>query len=130
LEVPLSPAVLAPLVTLLEEFRAAHERVYGHGADAPARIVNLRTIHRCVMTQPRSAAYTTASRPDKKASRRILTTESDGFVDADIYERNALAPGTRFRGPAIVEQGDTTTLVEPGWRAEVAPNGTLILSPS
>jgi len=130
LEVPLSPAVPAPLVTLFEEFRAAHDRVYGHGTDAPARIVNLRTIHRCALAQPRPAPYKAASRPRKKAPRRILTTDSGGFVDANIYERDALAAGTRFTGPAIVEQGDTTTLVEPGWRAEVAPNGTLILSPS
>ena len=30
-------------------------------------------------------------------------------------------------GPAIIEQADTTTLVEPGWTAEPAGNGTLLL---
>ena len=39
-----------------------------------------------------------------------------------------MAPASRFDGPAIVEQADTTTLVEPGWRATVDAGGTLILT--
>jgi N-methylhydantoinase A len=34
----------------------------------------------------------------------------------------------RFEGPAIVEQADTTTVVEPGWQAEIDASGTLILT--
>jgi N-methylhydantoinase A len=33
-----------------------------------------------------------------------------------------------FTGPAIVEQDDTTTLVEPGWRGIVLDNGNLLLT--
>ena len=35
----------------------------------------------------------------------------------------------RLDGPAIVEQADTTTLIEPGWQREVDPSGNLILTP-
>jgi N-methylhydantoinase A len=34
----------------------------------------------------------------------------------------------KFCGPAIVEQADTTTVIEPGWRAEVDDRGNLILT--
>jgi N-methylhydantoinase A/oxoprolinase/acetone carboxylase beta subunit len=128
LEVPLSPAAKAPLATLYAEFQAMHDRVYGHSTDAPARVVNLRAIHRSAVAPREAAAYTATGGSAKKGQRRILTAESGGFVAADIYERTALAPGARLDGPAIVEQGDTTTLIEPGWRGTVAPNGTLILS--
>jgi len=128
LDVPLSPAAPDPLAALYQDFQAAHDRVYGHSTDARARVVNLRTIHRCVVSASRSASYAAAGASVEKPRRRILTAESAGFVDAAIHERGALAPGARLAGPAIVEQGDTTTLIEPGWRAEVAPNGTLILS--
>ena len=37
------------------------------------------------------------------------------------------AVGAEIAGPAIVEQADTTTLVEPGWRARVDADGTLLL---
>jgi len=130
LEVPLSPTAPAPLADLYKDFRAAHDRVYGHSTGAPARLVNLRAIHRCAVAASRPTSYVAAGGSDKRARRPILTAESGGFVSADIYERSALAPGMRFAGPAIVEQGDTTTLVEPGWRALVAPNGTLILNAS
>jgi N-methylhydantoinase A/oxoprolinase/acetone carboxylase beta subunit len=127
LEVPLTPAALDPLAALYDNFRAAHDRVYGHSTDAAARVVNLRAVHRCA-AEPRPAPYEAAGGAGKKARRRILTGESGAFVDAEVYERGTLAPGARFEGPAIVEQGDTTTLIEPGWRAEVAQNGTLVLS--
>jgi len=126
LEVPLSPAASDPRALLFQDFRAAHDRVYGHSTDGPARIVNLRTIHRCPAATARSVAYAGAGR-SRKAVRRILTAESNGFVEADIYDRNSLEPGARVAGPAIVEQGDTTTLIEPGWQAEVALNGSLVL---
>ena len=63
-----------------------------------------------------------------KGTRKILLEGNEGYVDAQIFERNALAPGQVVRGPAIIEQTDTTTLVEPGWRAEVAANEVLILT--
>ena len=41
---------------------------------------------------------------------------------------HALEPGTRFAGPAIVEQVDTTTLVSPGWDGKVLEDGNLFLT--
>ena len=129
LEVPLSPAAPEPLSLLFQDFRAAHDRVYGHGTDAPARIVNLRTIHRSRAATMPTETYVAAGK-SRKAVRRILTADSVGFAEADIYGRGALESGARIAGPAIVEQGDTTTLIEPGWRADVARNGSLVLTPS
>ena len=129
LEVPLSAGAPDPLAQLYQDFRVAHDRVYGHSTEAPARIVNLRAIHRSAVAKAQPERYASAGR-STKARRRILTAESGGFVEAEIYDRNSLAPGARLVGPAIVEQGDTTTVIEPGWRAEVAPNGSLVASPS
>jgi N-methylhydantoinase A len=36
--------------------------------------------------------------------------------------------GLKIQGPAIVEQDDTTTLVEPGWHGTVLDNGNLLLT--
>ena len=36
--------------------------------------------------------------------------------------------GDEIEGPAIVEQLDTTTLIEPGWRASVEVSGNLLLT--
>ncbi|MFN0161762.1 MAG: hypothetical protein ACKVQQ_11070, partial [Burkholderiales bacterium] len=48
-------------------------------------------------------------------------------VAAQVYDRDGLAPGDAVSGPAIIEQSDTTTLIEPGWTGRVADNEVLIL---
>ena len=64
----------------------------------------------------------------KKGERTIrVAAEPDGIA-ATIYDRANMTVGLRFAGPAIVEQADTTTIVEPGWSGEVAPDGNLVLT--
>jgi len=48
--------------------------------------------------------------------------------ETPIYRRERLAAGVRFDGPAIVEQLDSTTVIEPGDRVEVDALGNLIVS--
>jgi len=117
------------MARLTADFYEAHDRIYGHSAQGPIKLVNLRAVPQAragaVASPPRHEA---ARGEALKGTRRILTAESGGFVDARIYERSRIAPGARFEGPAIVEQTDTTTVVEPGWQAEVDARGSLILT--
>jgi N-methylhydantoinase A len=110
-----------------EDFCVLHDQVYGHSTRSPARFVNLRVVQRAAndVTVPSAGSLSLASA--SKGTRRILLQGSDDYVDAAVLDRNALVPGQAISGPAIVEQSDTTTLIEPGWRAEVADNEVLIL---
>ncbi|MGH7267574.1 MAG: hypothetical protein ACREMB_22360, partial [Candidatus Rokuibacteriota bacterium] len=45
-----------------------------------------------------------------------------------VYERYRLRAGNRLRGPAIVEQVDSTTVVEPGFAVTVDRFGNLLLA--
>jgi 5-oxoprolinase (ATP-hydrolysing) len=47
-----------------------------------------------------------------------------------LHQRGALAPGRTVAGPAIIIDPLSTTIVEPGWRAEVQSEGTLLLARS
>ena len=126
LEIPLALDAADPIAKLRQDFLAAHDRVYGHSTDAPATTVNLRTIHQADAGPGADAcAYVPSAGSARKADRRIVVAA--GAFDAAVFERSALAPNFRIDGPAIVEQIDTTTLIEPGWRATVAPNGNLLL---
>jgi N-methylhydantoinase A len=51
-----------------------------------------------------------------------------GAVAAPILKRDGLASGMRFAGPAIVEQMDTTTVIEPGDAVEVDAHGNLVVT--
>jgi len=47
---------------------------------------------------------------------------------AAVYDRDGLGEGERIEGPAIVTESDATTVVEPGWQAEVLRHGHLLLT--
>jgi N-methylhydantoinase A/oxoprolinase/acetone carboxylase beta subunit len=60
-------------------------------------------------------------------AREVWLPEAGGFVACPVYDRDRLAAGNRFTGPAIVEQMDATTVVLPGMTAFVEPYLNLIL---
>ena len=47
-----------------------------------------------------------------------------------IHDRFSLSPGAVIPGPALIVDPSATTVVEPGWKAEVDPLGNLILTRS
>ncbi len=50
-----------------------------------------------------------------------------GWLETPIYRRGQLPPGATLTGPAIVEQLDTTIVVEPGDRVTVDALGNLMI---
>jgi N-methylhydantoinase A len=46
-----------------------------------------------------------------------------------VFDRKALAAGQALRGPAIVEERETTIVIPPGWRAEVDRFGCVVATP-
>jgi N-methylhydantoinase A len=51
-----------------------------------------------------------------------------GWFDTPIYDRAFLHRGVRLAGPAIVEQPDTTVVIDPGATAVVDGFGNLVIS--
>jgi N-methylhydantoinase A len=72
--------------------------------------------------------FDTSGGPVEIGRRDILVAGEAAPVTAIVYDRDALREGFRFSGPAIVQQSDTTTLVEPGWDGLVDDAGNLILT--
>ena len=58
--------------------------------------------------------------------RPVLFERGSLPVDTPVYRRDLLVPGTRFDGPAIVEERETTSVIRPGWSVEVVHDGSLI----
>ena len=117
-----------PLGRLYRDFLAAHDRVYGYATEAPAGIVNLRTIHSAAGSDSLDVGtYKPKGGAPEKGRRLIRFANELTPIEARILDRGALPVGFEFEGPAIVEQDDTTTVVEPGWKGRVARDGNLIL---
>jgi N-methylhydantoinase A len=128
LEVPLDLGAADPLARLYEDFLVAHDRVHGHATRNPARIINLRAVHRAGGdASAEGEAFLAMPGDPVKGSRPIRCAGHREKLRATVLDRARMAPGFAFQGPAIVEQEDTTTLVEPGWRGRVDASGCLLL---
>lgn len=132
LEVPLdSGNADKALDALYRDFKTLHGRVYGHSTDSQATIVNLRAIHRVAATITLDGAGRESGKEPKSArERRILPYQASTFIEAAVHDREAVMPGRAVEGPAIIEQADTTTVVQPGWRAVADAHGNLIIEPT
>ena len=51
-----------------------------------------------------------------------------GFRDTPIYQREKLPADAKFNGPAVIEQLDCTTVIEPGNRVELDRLGNLLVT--
>ena len=123
-------AIAAPEVTR-EALQAGFEQAYfaRFGVRLPeirAVLVNLNT-----SVTGRRRPFPVASlfdpsrrRTDAVVGRRRMYVDGS-WHDGAIYERDALSPGASFDGPAIVQQSDTTTFVDPGATVRVDDLGNL-----
>jgi len=129
IEVPLHLEGDYPLSTMYEDFLKLHARIYGYSTQGPARIVNLRAVHQAGGMEH---LHDEPHRPNPgvpvKGTRNILVAGNPDFIEARIFDRLSLPVGYTFQGPAVLEQPDTTTLVEPGWRGTVLETGNIMLN--
>lgn len=104
---------------MAEAFQEVYRREYGNTlGDIPAVIVSLKTSVRGVRPGQRRRAVQ-AVEPMRAAPSGTRPVYFGQWTDTPIYDRAALRPGCVFSGPAIVEQADTTSVIEPGMRARV-----------
>lgn len=105
-------------------YRAAYGRVLDTGV---RRVINLRTAVTGV--RPKfdlsTLAPTTTGDPVLKTRRRVHF--ADEWHDTAIYDRLDLPVGSVIDGPAILEQPDTTILIEPWLKGTVDPFGNVII---
>jgi len=111
-------------------FHTAHERRFGyHNPLEHVQVVSVRLKAHSRPTRPvlaRQAGEKQAIVTPAAVQPVIFTTNSTIAQDTAVYKREALLPGMTFKGPAIVTQYDTTTVLPPGWLAEVDAFGHII----
>ena len=111
-----------------EELQQLFERAYFErfGVELPeirAVLVNLRTA--VIGQRPRTALRLLERGAARAPALRKVWFEG-GWLEAPIYQREALPAA--LAGPAIIEQLDCTTVLEPGNRAEVDTAGNLVVT--
>ena len=61
------------------------------------------------------------------AQRKVFDPAGGAFADTPVYERAHLSPGARIKGPAVITEDDTTTVVSPSFDARIDQFGYIEL---
>jgi N-methylhydantoinase A len=130
IETPISESWIAERdhEAIIAAFHARHAEIYGHADEkADVQLVALRVVIAGRTPKPSFPARPVA--PIDVAPEGTVTVAHRGEeIAAGLFQRRNLKPGSRFVGPAVILQDDTTTWAPPGFSGAVDGYGNLILS--
>jgi N-methylhydantoinase A len=136
--IPLGPLGPHSVETITASFEAVYRLLYSRTPQG----VPLEALTWCAVVSgpaPNTLGQPTAERgsveamsghPQMKGSRKAYFPEASGYIDTPVYDRDALGPGSRFTGPAIIEERESTTVTGPGAVVTVDVHRSLVLTPS
>ncbi|MGK0170253.1 MAG: N-methylhydantoinase A [Gammaproteobacteria bacterium] len=115
-------------------FERRYRAVYGHAPpDVPTELVNLRT--RTVAGQERLPELDQMNVNDeatnleaaRKGCRDLYFGDQGGRCRGDVYDRYSLPRAVTLRGPAVIEERETTAVVGPNAGFTIDPYGNLVI---
>lgn len=113
-------------------FDGAHLERFSHSApDEDAEVVTIKVS--AIGSIPRPAWSEIASgqvqcEPEaRRGTREVILDAVAGPIACQVYDRSALRAGNRITGPAVVEEGTTTTLLRDGDSLIVDSIGNLLI---
>ena len=124
-------ALIIPLTgyeTILSDFTAAHRARFGFAT--PDRPLVVETVAAEANLPGTAADEATlpprvTGQPDPIDHVTIFTNGS--AVESPVLERTSLLAGDHIAGPALIREANATTVIEPGWTAEVTALDHLIV---
>ena len=119
LAVDVTPA-MSSAEELVAAFTEVHERRFGHRGGGAVEVVNFRVAAIGQVEKP-TLPELTAGPPRESAragSREVYFGGSS--IPTPVYLRNDFVLNQEIRGPAIIEESGSTTVVPPDWTAKDA----------
>ena len=118
----------AAVQRMLADFDAAYLRNYGVTIPgAEVEVVTWSVTVSTAATAVTPATLPPACEPAPIGTRPVWDPTTGRTLDFAQHWRFDLTPGSRLAGPALVVEHETTTLVPPGWAAQVDSLGHLHL---
>ena len=126
LELPLDQ--VDSIQDLRETFDEYHHKRYGHSMKDPVQIANLRVKGIGVLKKPTlQQKQSLENRQLIRTSRKAFCLIEDDMVEFNVIRRDALTGKDTLEGPAIIDEGVTTTVIHTGQRLSVDKYGNLII---
>src|SRR5262249_22836124 len=108
-------------------FESTYENLYSlRLPDVDVEVVSWRLVATGPSASRRSVPELAATPAKPKTRRKARFHRND--IDTPVYERRELARDQGIRGPAIIEERETTIIILPGWRANVHATGCIMAS--
>lgn len=123
-EIPISvalPFTEEIMSNMMSRFHEEHERSYGyHNEDMDIQMVNYRLSAIGLIEKPdlaKEPVNEMAGAPSPIEVRQVWFDGETKYLTTGVYSRTDIEPGCMIKGPAIVEQMDSTCVIPPGWEA-------------
>lgn len=116
ISVPLPQGPLAPSVIeiLKAEFAKAYESLYGRtGPPVETEIIHWRVVSSGPKPQAvlKESNHKTENTDRIKGERNIWIPSLENFQSVPVYDRYVLKPGDAFQGPAVIEERESTVII-------------------
>ncbi|GGZ28265.1 5-oxoprolinase [Streptomyces nitrosporeus] len=123
------PVRLGTVAAMTEEFTTAHRARYGFTTDRPlvAGTVTVEATGRTGERGHRPPGPPPGRRGTAPAAGAVRMFTGGRWREARLHRRADLLPSGTVDGPAIIAEDDSTTVVDPGWRATAERSGHLVL---
>jgi N-methylhydantoinase A len=125
--VPAGQLSAAKVPEILAEFERVYEQLYGHTIpDTPVDVISWRVVASGPRPDLRLPSGGSSGGVAAKGRRPIYIPDF-GMRDVPVYDRYQLASGTSLSGPAIIEERESTVVINGPGKITVDPNNNLFV---
>ena len=127
LSIPLRSGIITrgAVRSAILDFHRRHQMQYGYSQrDRSVEIVNVRSYCRGKAGNIAGATSTFAREKALLKRRRVWFMDGHG-IECRVVQRNSLPPGTKGKGPCVIEDYDSTLVIPPRARYMVDRNGSV-----
>ena len=113
--VPMEITAPGSLSAIHKRFQELHFKAYTFNLGDPTEVVNTRVVaFGKVKKHPPKPMKAQRNRRAKPAKTRSVYLDESGFTRVPVYSREAIPVGAKVRGPAIIEEPTSTTIIRKG----------------
>lgn len=118
--------------SMRQRFIEQHRKTFGFASSRKKLIAEAISLE-CAVPSKTSIELTEEPfkhRPENKIPQRetVKIFTQNSYHKASVYDRGELIPGDCIKGCAVIIEANATTIVEPGWQAEVTVQKYLLLT--
>ncbi len=115
---------------MLADFTDKHRQQFGFTMDDRDVVIEAGMVEAVGKSQAMNltqAFVSDTNEPAMPVEHVTSIMAGERFAKTPVYQRDMLAPGQKVRGPALIIEANSTTVLEPGWQAELDQSGNLVL---